>query len=220
MGLVYKFKSPKLQAQFEELLKDPDKLELGNEIQLLRMCLAAVVAKVSKDTEELENITGSEIAALAGLAKEIHDAVETMARVESKMSTMITIEQLMLCAEVFAALMMPFVPVKDHDRALDAVRQARLPFMNPHGQKAAARKALAIEAHPWNAEKVAAGESQQFTAAETQARPTKAGPPSATYRPKVKLQTNLADDGELEDWDPNDEQPDEEQPAAVEQPTE
>lgn len=201
MGLVYKFKSPKLQAQFESLLADPDKLDLSNEIQLLRMCLSAVVSKISKDTEDLESITGSELAALAALSKEIHDAVDTMSRVEQKMSTMITIEQIMLCAEAFATCMFPFVPVSQHELALDALRQARLPFLGEHGTKVAARKALAIEAHPWNAEKVAAGESQQFTAEQTQARPT--NPPRNPKREKVDV--HLADDGELEDWKPGEE---------------
>ena len=102
------FKSRTLQAAYERCQGDPDRLDLKDELALLRTCLSAVLAVV-KDADELRSRHAS---AVIVLVKEIGDIAKIISRIEADMKAVINPEQLQTIVDQLFTVIARHVPDK------------------------------------------------------------------------------------------------------------
>lgn len=117
----YMFKSKTINELFESMASDPDRLDLTEELGLLRTILATV-------TERVESFSANETASIIMLASDITKTAGVLSRIEKDLETSVSIEQIQVIADQFISIIAKHV--KD-DTVLEAIQselfEARVP---------------------------------------------------------------------------------------------
>ena len=124
--MLYAFKNATLQEQFERFAKDPDRLELNEELALARTCLAGLIERVNKE-KDVSALSAEASATLLTLAKEVASIVESIARVQRELKSTITVEQLQQVVSQAAEIILEFVPPERAEDVTVRLGQLLLP---------------------------------------------------------------------------------------------
>lgn len=120
----YMFNSEKLSTLFERMASDPDRLDLTEELGLLRTILATI-------TERTKKLNASDTASMLMLAADITRTAGVLSRIEKDMESSITIEQIQVIADQFISIVARHV--KDNT-VLEAIQkdlfETRVPNAN------------------------------------------------------------------------------------------
>ena len=117
----YMFKSKSIGELFESMASDPDRLDLTEELGLLRTILATV-------TQRITEFNANETASVIMLASDITKTAGVLSRIEKDMESSISVEQIQVIADQFVSIIAKHV--KD-DTVLEAIQselfEARVP---------------------------------------------------------------------------------------------
>lgn len=98
----YSFKSQRLREAYERLLDDPDARDLSEELAMARLLVLGMASRVK--AIEPENLTASEVAAIAAMLDEVCRVADAMARIEAKLQVTISVTQLAMVTDQAARL--------------------------------------------------------------------------------------------------------------------
>ena len=119
----YTFGSSTLEAEFQRLANDPDRLDLSEELAITRLSLQSVVRKVgAKSIDELGPET---LAAMNALAGQVGEVVERISKVERGLQLTLNVEQLASAAQQVAQLAAKFIPADKVAAFFDEIKSIK-----------------------------------------------------------------------------------------------
>jgi hypothetical protein len=121
----YQFKHPELQALFEKYANDPERLDLSQEMGLVRMCLQSIVSKVGN--LKIEELNPEQLASITTFAEHVSEVGEKFARIEKMTDKLVPIDYFMIFTLEFVEFCFPFIPKDQHDAFRNKMLTVHIP---------------------------------------------------------------------------------------------
>lgn len=125
----YVFRTQELQAVYNKHLSDPDRYSIDEELAIIRTCMEGIVCRLK--AENIEQLSGEQIALLTALAKDVADIAHRAHMLEKVQRVFISVAHIQAVVTQLADIAKRHMPVDAHDRMVEEFKRVALPVGGP-----------------------------------------------------------------------------------------